>query len=51
MNSNGEGQRKEIYYRTWAAVGRGKVSIQPIFSHLHGTDTSLVLMEEEGVIK
>jgi hypothetical protein len=29
---------KKIYYLTQAAVERGRVSTQPIFSHLWGTD-------------
>jgi hypothetical protein len=32
--SNGEGQRKEVYYKAQAALGKGKVAFQPIFSHL-----------------
>jgi hypothetical protein len=41
--SNGEGQRKGVYYTTQAAMGSGKVAVQLIFSHLLQTDTWLLV--------
>jgi hypothetical protein len=32
--NNSEEQKKEVYYRLWAATESGKVAIQPIFPKL-----------------
>jgi uncharacterized protein (UPF0248 family) len=40
MKSNGEDQRKEVYYMVQVAAGRGKVSSS---AHIWGTDMSFVL--------
>lgn len=47
--SNGEGQRKDIYYTTWAAVSRGKEDVQPIFSHPPQQTSALGLNREKNL--